>query len=282
MLGVRVGGHQRERGEVVAGDPGGGLRVEHVGAVPQPQREPAAGVASADPQHGVLGEVAVPGRVDGSNSVSNDGPATPSSRRARPPRSRRAAAADSTRRCPQQRPPRAGSVVSGRAAAGPRPGDVAGHHVPLAGQRRQHLRVRGQQPPSAAAAPARRPAGAPPRGRLEGRDVLGDARHRVEGPPRDRGGPAREQDSPPELPAGFPIACPSNRPSVPRLAGCQPPRTSTAARCRRCDPPDLQVAERSRISLAGFPPHRACGGTSSPFMRKESAASTAPSPIVTP
>src|SRR5262245_41234980 len=40
--------------------------------------------------------------------------------------------------------------------------------------------------------------------------------------------------------------------------------------------------DRSQISLAGFPAHRAPGGTYSPFMRKESAASTAPSPIVTP
>ena len=38
----------------------------------------------------------------------------------------------------------------------------------------------------------------------------------------------------------------------------------------------------SKISMAGFPPQLPCGAISSPFMRKESGASTAPSPIVTP
>ena len=36
------------------------------------------------------------------------------------------------------------------------------------------------------------------------------------------------------------------------------------------------------ISRAGLPPHRARAGMSSPFMRKESGASTEPSPMVTP
>ena len=45
------------------------------------------------------------------------------------------------------------------------------------------------------------------------------------------------------------------------------------SRNRRCS---------SHISLAGLPPHRARGGTYSPFIRKESAASTEPSPMVTP
>ena len=36
------------------------------------------------------------------------------------------------------------------------------------------------------------------------------------------------------------------------------------------------------ISRAGFPPHRAQEGISSPFIRKESGASTEPSPMVTP
>ena len=41
MLGVRIGGDQLQRGEVIAGDPGCAVRIEHVGPVPQPQREPS-------------------------------------------------------------------------------------------------------------------------------------------------------------------------------------------------------------------------------------------------
>ena len=49
MLGVRIGGDQRERGEVVAGDPGGAVGVEHVGPVAQPQHEPVAVRARVPP-----------------------------------------------------------------------------------------------------------------------------------------------------------------------------------------------------------------------------------------
>ena len=44
----------------------------------------------------------------------------------------------------------------------------------------------------------------------------------------------------------------------------------------------LRVDPVRRHLRAGLPPHRSRGGTSSPFMRNESGASTAPSPIVTP
>ncbi len=58
VLGVRVGGHQCERGEVVAGDPPRAVRVERVGAIPQAQHQSVAGVRDAHPQHGVLAEIA--------------------------------------------------------------------------------------------------------------------------------------------------------------------------------------------------------------------------------
>ena len=58
MLGIRIGGDQRERGEVISGDPGGAFRVEHVGPVPQPQHEPAAVLRDPRPQHSVLRELA--------------------------------------------------------------------------------------------------------------------------------------------------------------------------------------------------------------------------------
>src|SRR5437867_332700 len=61
VLGIWIGGDQRERGEVIAGDPGDTVRVEHVRPVPQPH-EPVM-LQEADPQHGVLSELpAVLGR----------------------------------------------------------------------------------------------------------------------------------------------------------------------------------------------------------------------------
>lgn len=57
VLGARVGDHQREGGELVAGDPLGPARVERVGAAVQVQREAAAGGRERHPEHGVLGKV---------------------------------------------------------------------------------------------------------------------------------------------------------------------------------------------------------------------------------
>lgn len=115
---------------------------------------------------------------------------------------------------------------------------------------------------------------------IVGRGVLGDTRCRVKRRPRHRGRVGREQGSPPEHPAGFTPFVHRIIPTV-HFAGCQPPRTSTAARLssmlifRPCGSPE-------RVSVAGLPLHSAFSGISSPFMRKELVASAAPSPIVTP
>src|SRR5690242_10541231 len=94
-----------------------------------------------------------------------------------------------------------------------------------------------------------------------GREFVGDSRlafadagHRIEGPPRESGESAGEKYTAPELPLV----------SKRRLSSMT------------CD------VAHVHISLAGLPPHRARGGTYSPFIRKESAASTEPSSIVTP
>src|SRR5437899_8822326 len=84
--------------------------------------------------------------------------------------------------------------------------------------------------------------------------VFADARNRIEGPPRESDESTGEEYPAPILPLV----------SKRRLSSMT------------CDVAHLH------ISLAGLPPHRACGGTYSPFIRKESAASTDPSPIVTP
>src|SRR5204863_9851709 len=83
------------------------------------------------------------------------------------------------------------------------------------------------------------------------------------------------------------------RPAAPQPVRLPPVRPGTGARVHRgiaVAPPARRTPRQNgrvsrpyhHISRAGFPPHRACAGTSSPFMRKESAASTDPSPIVTP
>ena len=212
VLGVRVGDHQREGGEVVAGDPLGAARVERVGAVPQVQREPAAGGRERHPEHGVLGEVGadLAAGVEAGDRVELGLERRPGHAQLTLELvHREVPVPEQVRLDPsgvlQQRPPGAGF---GRERAGQRPptgpGRVAGHHVLLAGQRRQHLRVRGQRHRvQRQLQPIGQPAHRCREVVIEGRDVLGDARCRVERPPRDRGRPACEQDSPPELPAGF-------------------------------------------------------------------------------
>ena len=141
VLGVRVGGDQRERGEVVAGDPGGGRRVEHVGPVAQPQDRSAVAVDDPDLQRCFVGVAAraedgverrpgqaqlAPQVVDGKVGVRPQlglGPmrladelAPQAGRRGEPAR---------------QRPP-------------VRPGRVADHDVRFTGQGGQHHGVRGQ------------------------------------------------------------------------------------------------------------------------------------------
>ena len=49
VLGIRIGGDQRERGEVIAGDPGGVVGVERVGPVAQPQHESVVACARCRP-----------------------------------------------------------------------------------------------------------------------------------------------------------------------------------------------------------------------------------------
>ena len=64
---VRVGGDQRQRGEVVPGDPGGGLGVEHVGPVAEPEAELRRRAGHPDRQDDVVVEVALgaPGVEEG-------------------------------------------------------------------------------------------------------------------------------------------------------------------------------------------------------------------------
>ena len=188
---VRVGRDQRQRGVVIAGDPGGGRGVKHLGPVPQPQRGPAVLVHHPDPQYRAAGQVAVPGRVE--------------QRRERRPRHSHLASQVLDRHLgvAQQlafRPGRLRHETSPRACLGCQParqhpvacGDVPGHDVPLTRQRRQDHRVRGEQ------RRARRHSS--PRQRHR---ALADARYRVEGPPRDHRGPAGGQHPPPVLLAGL-------------------------------------------------------------------------------
>src|SRR5439155_18491326 len=53
VLGIRVGGGPRERCDVIAGDPHGALRVQHVRSVAQPDYD-AVPFRDADPEDGAL------------------------------------------------------------------------------------------------------------------------------------------------------------------------------------------------------------------------------------
>ena len=65
VLGIRIRDDQAQRGEVVARDPGRVVRIEHIGAVPQPQRPSAGPPSDSHPQHRVLGELATgTGRIE--------------------------------------------------------------------------------------------------------------------------------------------------------------------------------------------------------------------------
>ena len=123
MLGVRVGDDQRERGEVVAGDPGGAARR-------RARRSGTAAAANADRRRSAkptrstalpLGADRVAASPVGSNTVSNDGPVRPSSRwrsSTGNPGVRPQLGLGATRLL-HQRPPRAGSVVSGQGSGRP-------------------------------------------------------------------------------------------------------------------------------------------------------------------
>src|SRR5205823_4022121 len=68
VFGNRIGRDQRQRGAVVAGDPGGALRVQHVRLVAQPQHEPFT-LHEGDAQHGVLGELPTAVRTEFENGL---------------------------------------------------------------------------------------------------------------------------------------------------------------------------------------------------------------------
>src|SRR5262245_35744023 len=56
VLDIRIGRDQRQRGEVVAGDPGGALCVQHVRLVTQPEPETVT-LHEVDAQYGRVGEL---------------------------------------------------------------------------------------------------------------------------------------------------------------------------------------------------------------------------------
>jgi hypothetical protein len=141
----------------------------------------------------------------------------------------------------QQRPPRAGT---GRQPAGQRSAalrsDVTGRDLVLAGQRGEHLGVRGQQHGferhrQVLGQPARRCHDVVRDRRL----VFADARHRIEGPPRYCGESTGEEHSAPELPVGLhslshlvvPLRSPSPPSRSPRLGRrCYPFLVSASGR----------------------------------------------------
>ena len=200
VRGVRLGGDQRERGEVVAGDPGGGCprRARRSGTAAAATSRPSARAMPTRSTVSSARSAAVAGR---SNTVSNGGPVRPSSRRRSSTgksRVRQQLRLDVGGR-PAARPP---GVGLGREPAGQRPparrGDVAGHHLALAGQRGEHLGVRGQQHGAERHAELVRAAGAPPPARSSGIGASCSPTpvHRVEGPPRDRSVTRRRPSSP--------------------------------------------------------------------------------------
>ena len=79
-----------------------------------------------------------------------------------------------------------------------------------------------------------RDAMAPTTSSRDRRLVLGDARHRIVGPPRDRGEPAGHEYTAPELPAGLHLAFPSSHSSASLVchgATCCQPKLHRRCRC---------------------------------------------------
>jgi hypothetical protein len=191
VVGVRIGGQQGERGEVVAGDPRGAGPVEDVGPVPQPQPEGVAVLSRAHRQHRVVaGPCAgrVQERLEGRSGQTEFEPQGVD----REVGVRLQVGLDPGG-VEHQPPPRAGSGVHparhGRPAGA---GNVPGHHLVLAGQHGEHLGVRAEE---------QRVQGAPelvgPRAQRREqvvRDrcrVLRDAGYGIERPAGNRGGPTR-------------------------------------------------------------------------------------------
>ena len=211
VLGIWTGGDQRERGQVITGDPGRAVRVKHVGPVPQPQHQPAAGPADPHPQHGASGQpvaavaamaAIVAGRVElGLERWPSDAQlAAEITHREVLVRQQLRLGAVSLQ---QQPPPRAGpgGQPARQRRAAPA-GDIAGHHLRLAGQRGQDLGVRGQQHRAERHCQLVRPPAQRRREVIGDRRLMpGDTSHRVQAPPRDRGRAAGGEQTAPELPA---------------------------------------------------------------------------------
>ena len=215
VLGVGTGGDQRERGQVITGDPGRAVRVKHVGPVPQPQHQPAAALADPDPQHDASGQpaaiaaaaavvvAAVAGRVElGLEQWPADAQlaAQITDREVLVRQQLRLGAVGVQQQCPPRAGPGGQPARQRRAAPA---GDIAGHHLRLAGQGGQDLGVRGQQHRAERHGQLARPRrAAPPRGPPGiAASCPASASHRVRAPPRDHGRAAGGEQTAPELPA---------------------------------------------------------------------------------
>ena len=204
VLGIWIGGDQRERGEVIAGDPGDTVRVEHVRPVPQPH-EPVM-LQEADPQHGVLSELpAVLGRhiEHGLEQWLGQAQLTPQivDRNVRV----RQQCELGPMSLQQHRPPRVGfSRHPARQRWTTLHGGVAGRDLALARQRAKHLGVRGQQHRAERHRQlVRQPAHRRHEFVGDPRLVFADAGHRLKGPSRERDEPTGEKYAAPEFPAAL-------------------------------------------------------------------------------
>jgi hypothetical protein len=183
--GLRVGDDQRQGGEVIAGDPGRRVRVEYVGPVPQPQREPAAVRPDAHPQHGARRQRALAAQRVKHRLEGRPGQAE----LARQVADREVLVRQQLPLGPvglaQHRLPRTGcGLQPARQRHAADAGQVAGHHLGLAGQSREHRGVRGQQHRAERHAQLGGPL--PQRGQqVAGNRHLADGHpgHRVQGPP---------------------------------------------------------------------------------------------------
>ncbi len=68
VFSIRIGCNQRQRGAVVAGDPGSTLRVQHIRLAAQPQHEPLT-LHEGDKQHGVPGKLPAAARTQFENGL---------------------------------------------------------------------------------------------------------------------------------------------------------------------------------------------------------------------
>ena len=201
MRSLRVGGDQRQRGQVIARDPGRRVRVQHAGPVPQPQHQPAPVRPDPHPQHGIRRQRARtasrikhhlkgrPGHAKLTQQITHREALVPQQLPLRPAG------------LSQQRPPRTRTRAQPARQRHPaRRGNIPRHHLGLTRQHRQHPGMRGQQHRAQRHAHLGRPH---PQRRQQvagnGRFVSGDAGHRIGGPPRDRGEPATGQHAAPEL-----------------------------------------------------------------------------------